>query len=307
VSLRHWSIFVVLCVMWGVPYFFIKLALEDLSPVCIAWLRITLAALVLAPIAWRRGVLQPALRHRGAIVAFAFAELIIPFPLISLAETWISSSLTGLLIASAPLMTAALAPLFGIKEALTVRRTLGLLAGFIGVLTLLGFDDSGGTYQWAGVACVVVATVGYVVGPLAPFWFWGWFAPQPRCCCTSISSVRRARLAHRSSPTYAPRWQHCLAWWCWVSASRAAWSSPSGSSSRARGWLRICHRRRAHPRSVSRALLSSVPAETPRTLYTPWESGGTVLQRVCTAYGTIVLQRVCTAYGTIARLELPCR
>jgi drug/metabolite transporter (DMT)-like permease len=166
VSLRHGSIFVLLCVMWGVPYFFIKLALEDLSPVCIAWLRITLAALVLAPIAWRRGVLQPALRHRGAIVAFAFAELIIPFPLISLAETWISSSLTGLLIASAPLMTAALAPLFGIKEALTVRRTLGLLAGFIGVLTLLGFDDSGGTYQWAGVACVVVATVGYVVGPL---------------------------------------------------------------------------------------------------------------------------------------------
>jgi drug/metabolite transporter (DMT)-like permease len=166
VSLRHWSIFVVLCIIWGVPYFFIKLALEDLSPACIAWLRITLAALVLVPIAWRRGVLQPVLRHRGAITAFAFAELVIPFPLVSLAETWISSSLTGVLIASAPLMTAALAPLFGIRETFTARRSMGLLVGFVGVMALLGFDNSGGAYQWAGVACVVVATVGYVVGPL---------------------------------------------------------------------------------------------------------------------------------------------
>jgi drug/metabolite transporter (DMT)-like permease len=166
VSLRHWSIFIVLCVIWGVPYFFIKLALEDFSPACIAWLRITLAALVLVPIAWRRGVLQPALRHRGAIVAFAFAELIIPFPLVSLAETWISSSLTGILIAAAPLLMVGLAPMFGIKERLTVRRSIGLLVGFIGVMALLGFDNSGGAYQWAGVACVVVATVGYVVGPL---------------------------------------------------------------------------------------------------------------------------------------------
>jgi drug/metabolite transporter (DMT)-like permease len=152
--------------MWGVPYFFIKLALEDLSPACIAWLRITLAALVLVPIAWRRGVLQAALRHRGAIMAFAFVELIIPFPLIGLAETWISSSLTGVLIASAPLMTAAFAPLFGIKETLTARRSIGLVVGFIGVMTLLGFDNSGGAYQWAGVLCVIVATVGYVIGPL---------------------------------------------------------------------------------------------------------------------------------------------
>jgi len=166
VSLRHWSIFIVLCIIWGVPYFFIKLALEDLSPACVAWLRITLAALVLVPIAWRRGVLQPALRHRGAVIAFAFAELIVPFPLVSLAETWISSSLTGVLIAAAPLLMVVFAPLFGIKEALTARRSVGLLVGFIGVLALLGFDNSGGAYQWAGVACVAVATVGYVIGPL---------------------------------------------------------------------------------------------------------------------------------------------
>jgi drug/metabolite transporter (DMT)-like permease len=166
VSLRLWMIFVVLCIFWGIPYFFIKLALVDLSPACIAWTRITLAALVLAPIAWKRGVLQPALRHKGAVIAFAFAELVIPFPLVSLAETWISSSLTGVLIAAAPLMVVAFGPLFGIKEVIGPRRSLGLFVGFVGVMALLGIDNSGGEYQWLGVACVIVATVGYVIGPL---------------------------------------------------------------------------------------------------------------------------------------------
>jgi drug/metabolite transporter (DMT)-like permease len=166
VSLRLWSIFLVLCVFWGIPYFFIKLALTDLSPACVAWTRITLGALVVVPIAWHRGVLQPALRRIGPVAAFALAELVIPFPLVSLAETWISSSLTGVLIAAAPLMVVGFAPLFGIRESLGIRRSFGLLIGFAGVLALLGLDSSGGAHQWAGVACVIVATAGYVIGPL---------------------------------------------------------------------------------------------------------------------------------------------
>ena len=165
-SWRVWLVFLVLCLFWGIPYFFIKLALEDLSPVCVAWTRITLAAVVLVPIAWKRGLLQPVLRHKVAVTAFALAELVVPFPLVSLAETWISSSLTGVLIASAPLMLVVMAPWFGIRESFGMRRSLGLLLGFIGVIGLMGFDTSGGANQWLGVGCVIVATVGYVVGPL---------------------------------------------------------------------------------------------------------------------------------------------
>jgi len=100
---RTWVTFAVLCVFWGIPYFFIKLALVDLSPACVAWSRITLGAVVLVPIAWQRGTLWPALQHKGAIIAFAVAELVIPFSLISLAERWISSSMAGVLIATVPL------------------------------------------------------------------------------------------------------------------------------------------------------------------------------------------------------------
>lgn len=165
-SWRSWATFWFLCLLWGIPYFFIKLALVELSPACVAWSRITLGAIVLVPIAWRRGVLLPALRHKGAITAFAVAELVIPFSLISLGERWISSSLAGVLIAVTPLTIVVIAPLFGVKEHLGARRLFGLVVGLIGVVVLLGVDTISGPEQWAGVACMVGAIIGYAVGPL---------------------------------------------------------------------------------------------------------------------------------------------
>ncbi|HKE96895.1 MAG TPA: DMT family transporter, partial [Povalibacter sp.] len=165
-SWRAWLTFAVLCVAWGVPYFFIKLAVQELSPGCIAWGRITLATAILVPIAWRRGVLRPALKHKGAVCAFAIAELVIPFFLIALGEQWLSSSLTGILVATVPLVVLMLAPAFGVHERLGMGRIAGLAIGFAGVVALLGFDSSHGPMLWVGVAATMVSVVGYAVGPL---------------------------------------------------------------------------------------------------------------------------------------------
>jgi len=156
----------VLCVLWGVPYFFIKLALVELSPVCIAWGRLALAALVLVPIAVHRGVLRPAFQHKGAIVAFAIIELVIPFSLIPIGELWISSSMAGILIATVPLAVVVIAPMFGLRERIGLRRLVGLLVGFAGVVALLGIDPIRGLYQWLGVLCLFGAVIGFALGPL---------------------------------------------------------------------------------------------------------------------------------------------
>jgi drug/metabolite transporter (DMT)-like permease len=163
---RAWATFIALCAIWGVPYFFIKLALAELSPVVIAWTRITLAAAVLVPIAWRRGVLRPVLAHKRAVIAFAIAELALPFWLVALGEQWISSSLAGILIATVPLTVVIIAPLFGVREKLGLRRLAGLAIGFLGVLTILGLDTGHGPMLWAGVACMLIAVAGYAIGPL---------------------------------------------------------------------------------------------------------------------------------------------
>ena len=165
-TLRIWTTFVVLCVIWGIPYFLIKVALVDLSPSVVAWGRIALGALVLLPIAWHRGVLKPALAHKGAIVAFAICELVIPFSAISFAETRISSSLTGVLVATVPLTVAIIQPLFGIRERLGSRRAVGLMIGFAGVVALLGIDRLSGAEQWVGAASLILAVLGYAIGPL---------------------------------------------------------------------------------------------------------------------------------------------
>jgi drug/metabolite transporter (DMT)-like permease len=163
---RAWATFAALCAIWGLPYFFIKLALQDFSPACVAWGRITLAAIVLVPIAWRRGSLQQAFAHKGPVVAFAVAELVVPFTLIAMGEQWLSSSLTGILIATVPLSVVVIAPLFGVKERLGALRIAGLAIGFLGVVAIVGLDTGHGPMLWAGVVCIMISVAGYAIGPL---------------------------------------------------------------------------------------------------------------------------------------------
>lgn len=158
--------FTALAVIWGLPYLFIKLAVAEIPPVDVAWGRLVLGAAILVPVAWKRGSLRIAAAHWRAVCAFALAELVVPFPLISLGERWISSSLTAILIATVPFTVILLAPLFGVRRQLTGRRVAGLICGFTGVVVLLGIDPVQGLPSWAGVACMVVAAFGYATGSL---------------------------------------------------------------------------------------------------------------------------------------------
>ena len=158
--------FAALGIIWGLPYFFIKLAVQELSPWVVAWGRVTFAALVVVPIAWRRGALHSLSPLKAAICAFALAEFVFPFVLISLGERWISTSVTGILIATVPLSIALLSSFFGVYERLGAWRLSGLVVGFVGVAALLGFGTISGPLGWAGVGCMLLATVGYAIGPL---------------------------------------------------------------------------------------------------------------------------------------------
>ena len=143
--------FAALGIIWGVPYFFIKLAVQELSPFVVAWGRVALGTMLLLPIAWQRGALCAIGAHKAAICAFALAEFVIPFSAISFGERWISSSVTGILIATVPLTIALLSRFFGLHEPLGVWRLMGLVLGFIGVAALLGLGTISGPQGWGGV------------------------------------------------------------------------------------------------------------------------------------------------------------
>src|SRR5215212_1268024 len=151
-------------VIWGVPYLFIKLAVEDLSPGFVAWSRVALAAAVLLPVAWRMGALR-GLPVRW-LAAFALFEITIPFPLIAFGEERVDSSVAAILIAAVPLVIAFLALRFDRGERPTRTRFVGMLVGLSGVAALVGIDIGGRGSELVGAAALLTATVGYAIGPL---------------------------------------------------------------------------------------------------------------------------------------------
>jgi drug/metabolite transporter (DMT)-like permease len=164
-SARGWSLFAAISVIWGLPYLFIKVAVDGgLTPGFIAWSRVALAAVLLLPVAWRSGALRGL--PLGWLSLFALTEMAIPFPLIGFGEQRISSSLTAILIASLPLIVTTLALRFDPSERPTAKRLAGMLVGLGGVAALVGIDIGGRGSELLGAAAVLLATVGYAIGPL---------------------------------------------------------------------------------------------------------------------------------------------
>lgn len=163
-SRRGWVLFALMSVIWGVPYLFIKVAVEHMSPALLVFLRTGGGALLLLPVAAARGQLRPLLSRWPAVVAYTAAEVAVPWLLLSSAETRLSSSLTGLLVAAVPLVGAVLARLTGDEPRLGATRVAGLVVGIVGVATLLGLDVTGG--DGVAVAEVALAVLSYAIGPL---------------------------------------------------------------------------------------------------------------------------------------------
>ena len=160
-SARAWVTFAAVSVLWGIPYLFIKLAVDELSPGFVAWGRVAIAALVLLPIAWKLGALKGLRDRAGSVVAYAACEIAVPFFLIAVGEQYVSSSLTSILISTMPLMVALLALRFVPGDRPTGLRLVGLFLGLAGVVALLGIDVGGETNELLGALCILVATAGY--------------------------------------------------------------------------------------------------------------------------------------------------
>jgi drug/metabolite transporter (DMT)-like permease len=122
-------LFAAVSVIWGVPYLFIKIAVDELSPSVVAWSRLAIAAVVLLPLAWRLGALRGLAARWRTLTVFAAVEMAIPWQLLGFGELRVSSSLTAILIAAVPLFVALLALRFDHAERPTPTRLAGMLIG----------------------------------------------------------------------------------------------------------------------------------------------------------------------------------
>jgi drug/metabolite transporter (DMT)-like permease len=161
-SRRGLALFALMGVVWGIPYLLIKVAVTDLSPPTLVFVRTLIGAAILVPLAWRRGDLAPLRRHWKIVVVYTIVEVAAPWLLLSHAEQRLPSSLTGLMVAAVPLIGAVLAWRTG-GDRLDMRTVGGLLVGLVGVALLVGLDVSVTDLPAAGEIALVA--VGYAVGP----------------------------------------------------------------------------------------------------------------------------------------------
>jgi drug/metabolite transporter (DMT)-like permease len=164
VSRRGWLLFVAMSVIWGIPYLLIKVAVGEVSPATLVFVRCAIGAALLLPWTVARGQLRPALRHWKALLLFTVLEMAGPWFLIAYAEKTLSSSLTGLLVAGVPFVAALVALLLGEEERLTPVRILGMAIGVAGIGVLLGLDVEGA--QLLPLLAIGLVLIGYATGPL---------------------------------------------------------------------------------------------------------------------------------------------
>lgn len=163
---RATTLLLTLAAIWGGSYLLIKIGGRDLSPPVIAFGRIAFGAAVLVPLALRRGALRGLSGLWPAILVVSLAQVAVPFLLIALGEEEISSSLAGILVASAPIFTAILAVFFDAEERSEGFRLVGVVAGMAGLVVLLGLDLGDSTAELLGGVAVVLAGLGYAIGGL---------------------------------------------------------------------------------------------------------------------------------------------
>jgi drug/metabolite transporter (DMT)-like permease len=164
VSRRGWALFIAMCLIWGIPYLLIKVAVSDISPVTLVFLRTLVGALILVPIAVARGSLVSVLPYWRWVVLYTAIEVALPWFLVSHAEVRLSSSLAGLLIAATPFAGVVLGRLTGTDDRFDLRRLFGLMVGFVGVAAVVGFNVS---VQDVGAAGEIgLVAICYAVGPM---------------------------------------------------------------------------------------------------------------------------------------------
>jgi drug/metabolite transporter (DMT)-like permease len=163
-SRRNLILFLLAGFLWGIPYLFIRVAVDPdngFSPAIVVFIRVFIGALILIPISIYDKSLFVAIKGWKYIAVYALFEMVIPWILIGTAEQSISSGLAGLLVASVPIFSTIIASMYGDKSVWHPRRLFGMAIGFLGVFLLVGIESFTGSSDPIAIFMMLGASVGY--------------------------------------------------------------------------------------------------------------------------------------------------
>ncbi len=163
-SRRNLILFILAGFLWGIPYLFIRVAVDSdngFSPAIVVFGRVFIGALILIPIAIYDKSFFTAIKGWKYIAVYALFEMVGPWILIGTAEQKISSGLAGLLVSSVPIFSTLIASWHGDKSVWQPRRIFGIAVGFLGVFLLVGIESFTGSSDPLSILMILAAALGY--------------------------------------------------------------------------------------------------------------------------------------------------
>jgi drug/metabolite transporter (DMT)-like permease len=165
VTRSYWPLLGLLAAIWGASYLFIKVAVDEIEPAAMIFLRLALAAAILLVFVARQGQLGDVVRAWRAGLVLGVVNAALPFWLIAWGEQYVDSGVAAIANATVPLFNALLVIRFLPSERISRMRLVGVLLGLAGVVVLTGGQPSaGGWSAVAGTLAVVLASIAYATG-----------------------------------------------------------------------------------------------------------------------------------------------
>lgn len=160
---RDWAQLLLLGALWGASFFLAKIAVAEIAPLTLVFLRVAIAALALHVWLRIRGVpIRPMVQLAAGFAVLAVLNNIIPFSLIFIGQTELGAGLASVINATTPFWTILVANVLTTDEKLNWNKMSGILLGIAGTGVMIGpgvLAGLGGPV-WAKLA-ILGATLSY--------------------------------------------------------------------------------------------------------------------------------------------------
>lgn len=207
---RYLPMLVLLALVWGSSFMFIKVAVRDLDPATLVLGRLGVAAVTLAVIVplllgGARATLAEVRGHWPWLAVVGLLNTAVPFWLLSWGETRIDSGLASIIQASVPIFNALLAFGFFHEQRVTGRSLVGVAVGFVGVALLVGAQPHA---KILGAIAVVGMATCYAAGGLLTKHHLSEVRPQAVALGTTlVAAVAMLPTGIAFAPRHVPGWE----------------------------------------------------------------------------------------------------
>ena len=153
-------VWLILCVIWGSTWLFIKLGLENLPPITFAGIRFVIACAIIYLLIRARGIALPDNRRDWGLLALTgVVSFCLNYGLVFWGEQYITSGLAALLQATLPAFGLVIAHFHLPGERMTWSKIFGVVLGFAGVAVVFSnqLAIAGGKALAGSVALVLSA------------------------------------------------------------------------------------------------------------------------------------------------------